>query len=147
MRGDYARLHGELLGLRKELDLYRGILAPGDVKPGLRIQSFELRRGQLDGAFRYDLTLTQVKRNERYVSGVVEIEVAGVEDGETRLLRLAQLAAGDGKPVKFRFRYFQRLEGSIRLPEGFHPHSVTVRLFPRGKGQPRVIEETTAWPA
>ena len=147
LRDDYARLQGELLALRKELGLYRGILAPGDVEPGLRLQSFELRPGPLDGAFHYDLTLTQVKRNQRYVSGVVEIEVAGVEDGEVRLLRLAQLADGNGKPVKFRFRYFQRLEGKLRLPDGFQPHSVTVRLSLRGKGKPRVIEETSAWPA
>jgi hypothetical protein len=93
------------------------------------------------------LTLTQVKRNERFVSGVVEMEVEGVEDGLTKLLPFATLAAGDSKALRFRFRYFQRLAGTIQLPDRFQPRRVTIRLSPRGKGQPPGVEKTLEWPA
>ena len=147
VRDDFARVQGELLGLRKELDFYRGIVSPGDVEPGLRIQSFHLAPASQEGAFLYDLTLTQVKRNDRFVNGVVEMEVEGVEDGQTRLLPFTTLAAGDGKALKFRFRYFQHFAGRIQLPDRFQPRRVTIRLSPRGKGQPPGVEQTVEWPA
>jgi hypothetical protein len=147
VRDDFARVQGELLGLRKELDFYRGIVSPGEAEPGLRIQSFHLEPASQDGAFLYDLTLTQVRRNERFVTGVVEIEVEGVEDGLTKRLPFATLVAGDGKVLKFRFRYFQRFAGKIQLPDRFQPRRVTIRLSPRGKGQPAGVEQTLEWPA
>lgn len=147
LRDDFARVQGEVLGLRKELDFYRGIVSPGDVEPGLRIQSFHLEPAAEGGAFRYDLTLTQVKRNDRFVSGVVEMEVEGVEDGLTKLLPFATLVAGDSKALRFRFRYFQRFTGRIELPDQFQPRRVTIRLLPGGKGQPPGVEQTLEWPA
>lgn len=147
VRNDFARVQGELLGLRKELEFYRGILSPGDAEPGLRVQNFRVEPGSREGLFFYELTLTQIKHNERFVNGVVEIEVEGVEDGGTRLLPFTQLMEGDGKALKFRFRYFQHFAGRIQLPERFHPQRVTIRLSPRGKGQPPGVEETLEWPA
>ncbi|MGB5729915.1 MAG: DUF6776 family protein, partial [Thiogranum sp.] len=38
VRSEFAGLQDELLELRKELDFYRGIVSPGDAKPGIRIQ-------------------------------------------------------------------------------------------------------------
>lgn len=147
VRNEFADLQGELLGLRKELEFYRGILSPGDAEPGLRIQTFRVEPAAREGAFLYELTITQIKRNERFVNGVVEIEVEGVEDGKTRLLSFAELVEGGGKALKFRFRYFQHFAGRIQLPERFRPQRVTIRLSPRGKGQPPGVKETMQWPA
>jgi hypothetical protein len=113
----------------------------------LRIQSFRVEPASREGLFLYELTLIQVKRNERFVNGVVEIEVEGVEDGRTRLLPFSKLVEGDGKGLKFRFRYFQHFAGRIQLPERFQPRRVTIRLSPQGKGQPPGVEETLEWPA
>ena len=147
LRDDFARLQGEVLGLRKELDFYRGIVSPGEVEPGLHIQNFRLEPAAEKGEFRYELTVTQLKRNDRFVTGVVEMEVEGVEDGLTKLLPFATLVAGDSKALRFRFRYFQRFAGKLRLPDQFQPRRVTIRLSPRGKGQPPGVEKTLEWPA
>ena len=45
------------------------------------------------------------------------------------------------------FRYFQRFAGRIQLPDRFQPRRVTIRLSPRGKGQPAGVEQTLEWPA
>jgi hypothetical protein len=146
VRNDFARLQGELLGLRKELEFYRGIVSPADAKPGLRIQNFELTAGSPQGVYEYDLTVTQVQRNDRYVSGVIELEIHGVEHGKPRRLSLAALAPAGVSSIAFRFRYFQRFEGRIHLPDGFQPQSVRLRVLPRGKGKPPAVEETIDWP-
>jgi hypothetical protein len=146
VRDDFGRLQDQLSRMRKELDFYRGIVSPGDVGPGLRIQGFRLTAGAVEGTFDYELTLIQLQRNDRFVNGVIEIEVEGVEDGTSRRLPLAKLVEGDARAVKFRFKYFQHLDGTIRVPDGFAPRRVHIRAVTRGKGQPPDIEETFEWP-
>ena len=89
--------------------------------------------------------LTQVKRNERYVRGSVEIQLTGTENGKTRRLSLAELSA-DKNNLKFKFRYFQEFSGQLLIPEGFLPERVTIRVVPSGKGKPPGVEETREWP-
>ncbi len=147
VRRELAKLQEELGQLRKELAFYRGIVSPGDVKPGLRIQRFQLEPRDCAGCWFYSLTLTQVKRNNRYATGVVDLKVEGVENGKTKQLPLSTLASGAGKVLKYRFRYFQHFEGELKLPAGFRPQRVSIRLLPRGKGQPAGIEQSLDWPA
>ena len=85
-------------------------------KAGLRIQEFSLEPAAESGRYRFSLTLVQVKRNERYVRGVIEIDVEGVEDGISKVLPFSRLIQGDTKTLKFKFRYFQHFEGEIRIP-------------------------------
>ncbi len=147
VRNEFAGLQNELLDLRKELDFYRGIVSPGDVAPGLRIQRFHLEPGKMTGSFRYNLVLTQVKQNEKYVRGVVEIAIQGMEDDKAKWIPLARLVPREAEVMKFKFRYFQSFKGEIRIPDGFEPQRVRIRLKPQGKGQPPAIEETMEWQA
>lgn len=146
VRREFAGLQDELLEVRKELDFYRGIVSPGDVKPGLRIQSVQLEPGSASGSVFYQLTLTQVKRNERYVRGIIEMEVEGLEDGTPKVLLFKKLAEGNSKVLNYKFRYFQNVEGEIWIPPEFEPKKVRVLLKPQGKGQPPAIEEVVDWP-
>ena len=146
VRNEYAGLREQVMELRKQLAFYQGIVSPGDARPGLRIQRFHLEPTQEEGGFFFSLTLTQVKRNERYVRGVVEMEIEGLEDGKPKLLEFRKLAAGNSKVLNFKFRYYQNFEGEIRIPAQFKPQQVRILLKPKGKGQPPGIEETMDWP-
>lgn len=147
VRNELAAAQDEVLQLRKELEFYRGIVSPGEVKPGLRVQRFHIEPAERAGYFFYSLTLTQVKRNDRYVRGVVELSVLGQEHGEPTSLTLAQLSDGENTALKYRFRYFQHFEGELHLPASFRPQRVQIRLVPKGRGQPPGIEEDLQWPA
>ncbi len=146
VRDEYAGLREQTMDLRKQLAFYQGIVSPGDNRPGLKVQRFHLEPAQEKGGFYYSMTLTQVKRNERYVRGVVEMEVEGLEDGKPKVLKFSNLAAGNKKVLNFKFRYFQDFEGEIWLPPKFEPRQLRILLKPRGKGQPAGIEETMDWP-
>lgn len=146
VRNEYAGLREEAMELRKQLAFYQGIVSPDDARQGLNIQRFHLEPTQEEGDFFYSLTLTQVKRNERYVRGVVEMEVDGLEDGKQKVLKFRKLAAGNSKVLNFKFRYFQNFEGEIRIPPQFKPRQIRILLIPKGKGQPAGIEETMDWP-
>lgn len=146
VRNEYAGLREKVMELRKQLAFYQGIVSPGDARPGLRIQRFHLEPTQEEGGFFFSLTLTQVKRNERYVRGVVEMEIEGLEDGKPKLLEFRKLAAGNSKVLNFKFRYYQNFEGEIQIPPEFKPGKVRILLKPKGKGQPPGIEKTMDWP-
>ncbi len=147
VRDSWAALQNELLELRRELEFYRGIVSPGNnARAGLRIQRFEVRSAAEPGHFAYSLTLTQVKRNDRYARGDVRLEVSGTRDGKPVTLPLSALSSSDKAVLKYKFRYFQHFAGELVLPEGFEPRQVTIRLVPRGKGQPAGIETTLDWP-
>ncbi len=146
VRNDYAGLREKVMELRKQLAFYQGIVSPGDARPGLRVQRFHLEPTKEEGDFFFSLTLTQVKRNERYVRGVVEMEIEGLENGKPKVLEFRKLAAGNSKVLNFKFRYYQNFEGEIQIPPEFKPGKVRILLKPKGKGQPPGIEKTMDWP-
>jgi hypothetical protein len=119
VRNSYAALQGELLELRKELEFYRGIVSPGTTASGLHIQRFELVPGSEANHFDYSLTLTQVKRNDRYARGAIKIEVNGVQDGKRVKLPMSALAAKGAASLNYKFRYFQHFSGELVVPEDF----------------------------
>lgn len=146
VRNDVVALQDELLDVRKELELYRGIISPGDVKPGLRVQRLDIQSGEQDGLFLFDLTLTQVKRNGRSAQGVVGLEVLGDDNGHSAILVFEKLADNGKKPLKFKFRYFQHFQGEIRLPQEFKPRRISVKITPQGKKRPPAVKKEFDWP-
>ena len=71
--------------------------------------------------------------------------MAGRKGGGEGEPSLPDISEVDANPLDYRFRYFQRLSGTLSLPEGFRPLRVTVKLFPRGEDSARV-ERTFDWP-
>ena len=119
VKADLGQLEMELQAAREEIEFYRGIVAPGDVQSGLRVHRFTLKRGTAPGKYHYELVLTQLKHNDKYVTGVVDWKIAGLLLGEPGEVALAGVTSPPVKQLKFRFRYFQELAGTITLPEGF----------------------------
>ena len=145
IKADMGQLEMELKAAREEVEFYRGIVAPGDVQSGLRIHRFTLESGTGAGEYHYDLVLTQLKRNDRLATGVVDWKIAGLMLGEPGELALAGVTNPAVKHLKFRFRYFQELAGTITLPYGFEPEKVILDVIPEGKGKPPSVKQTFDW--
>ena len=146
VKEDLATLEEELQAAREEIEFYRGIVSPGDVKPGLRIHRFQLVDGVMAGEYRYDLVLTQLKHNDRHVSGVTEWKIVGTLNGEPGELGLADVTRPAVQQLKFKFRYFQDLAGTLHLPDGFEAKKVILSIRPGGKGNPPPVEQEYDWP-
>jgi len=146
VKADLGQLEEELQAAREEVEFYRGIVAPGDVQPGLRIHRFTLEEGVAPGEYHYDLVLTQLKRNDRYITGIVDWKISGSMLGEQGELSLAGVTNPPAKQLNFRFRYFQDLSGQITLPEGFEAEQVILSIKPEGKGKSPPVEQAFDWP-
>ncbi|ROR29713.1 DUF6776 family protein [Inmirania thermothiophila] len=138
-------LQEEVAELREELAFYRGVVAPGDEDGGLGVRSFRVLAPRADGARPYRLILARAPRGEaEAVVGEARIGVSG-RDGAGRRV-LAPAALGPEATVRFRFRHFQELRGTLRLPDGFVPERVRIELVPAGRGAEGVTKELP-WPA
>ncbi|HEY9149683.1 MAG TPA: DUF6776 family protein [Gammaproteobacteria bacterium] len=146
VRQSLGELQEELAGLREELAFYQGIMSPGDVEPGIRVQKLYWEPVSAEGLFRYDLTLVQVRRNDRLVQGVVHLSLEGELDGHPVTLTLAELTEPAVENLAFRFRYFQHFEGEVRIPHRFRPRTVHLRVEPTGRGAPSRVERSYDWP-
>ncbi|MGB5260264.1 MAG: DUF6776 family protein [Gammaproteobacteria bacterium] len=135
VKAELGQLEEDLQAAREEVEFYRGIVSPGDVKPGLRIHRFALEAGAAPGEFHYDLVLTQLKHNDKAVSGVVDWRITGSMPEYQTEIGLERVTEPAVKELKFRFRYFQELAGTIRLPEGFTARQVVLTIRPAGKGK------------
>jgi len=142
VRKDLKQLQEEILELREEVEFYRGIVSPTERQAGLNIQTFKLQQGGEAGLYHFELVMSQVLKNDRYVTGVVKLYLQGAKQGEPLTLNFSDISPNDSVGRNFKFRYFQRMEGDIRLPEDFVPRNVMVEMAPRGRKQ---ISQSFSW--
>ena len=120
----------EILKLTEELVFYRSLLAPEKASVGLEVRDFSLRMAPSDGEYYYDFLLTQSSRSKRVAKGRVSFAVDGKQEGVMRRLELKDVGAGTIEPIKYSFKYFQRLNGVFELPENFEPQQILIEVEP-----------------
>jgi len=136
-------LQSQLARQSDDLAFYRSIVSPADGIQGLRIQRFEVVPGAAPRQVRLKLTLVQAMRHESIVAGLVQITLLGAKDAVP-----ARFSVGDllGKPraeLPFSFRYFQTIEQTVVLPEGFEPFETEVRV--RSSKLRAPVQQKFAW--
>ncbi|MDH5378667.1 MAG: hypothetical protein OEX00_10115, partial [Gammaproteobacteria bacterium] len=138
------KLQEEILELREEVGFYRGIVSPEESSSGLRVERFKVDQTSNDRLYRYKLVITQVLKNHRMARGEAKITIEGLQGGEPRELSLSSVSTDKKGSLRYRFKYFQKFEGDLMLPDGFSPRSVMVSLD--GMGKNKNIEKTFQWP-
>ena len=142
VRQDVVALEEQLSEYRQEVAFYKAIMAPGDLKEGLRVERLELNETVDAGRVRYKIMLTQLSNHRRSVTGGLEVMIAGSQAGEVKTFPLAQLDPQlKLNRQNFRFRYFQNFSGELVLPEGFLAEKLIVVLKPKGQTYGKVEKE------
>lgn len=139
-------LQGKIQEQAEDLAFYKGIISPEDGESGLKIRDFAVEPGLEPGQFLVRIVLIQAKDHGRQVSGVVDLSVDGQLLGESKTLvlkDLGQVGEGAAAPA-FSFRYFQELEESLSLPEGFKPEKINIEVRPKGRSA-RTIRKSFEW--
>ncbi len=140
-----VKLQQEILGLKEELVFYQGIVSPEQLALGINIQSFELKKKNNGGLYRYKLVLTKRGKSSQVVKGTIEFSVNGQQGGQSSNIPLAELkqdfVASD---LKFSFRYFQVFEGDMLLAEGFDPDEIKLMIKPTTR-KIKNFSESISW--
>lgn len=138
-----AKAQAEVLELKKELTFYKSIVTPEDTKRSVAIQTIQLKKNEL-GGFDYQIMVSQRGRNDRFIRGNLDVTVNGDKLGKHTSLKLSSISSEAKRQKTFGFKYFQKFEGTLKLPESFVPESVRVQVKPSSSGIDP-IDEQFAW--
>ena len=136
-------LQRENLGLRRQLAFYRDVVRPAS-GGAISVQTLVIESDGMGAGYRFDLVLTRGRNDGKVIVGTVDLAVLGNVDGQRKRLTLAELSAPGDAELAFRFKYFQRLQGHMSLPEGFEPQRVSVRVMAAGVNKP-LVEKDFEW--
>lgn len=131
--------------LQSDLTFYKNIMAPSETSKGLQVDRFSLGSDRQSGVYNFKLVLTQVGNNKSYIAGVVAVNIIGMRNDEKEVIALRDLSQDiEDLGVKFRFRYFQDVEGKLTLPDDFEPLEVQVVAQAQGRKSSQA-ERTFNW--
>jgi len=143
VRQTVEALQSEIADLSEEIRFYKGVMIPNVESQGLRIERLTLENGLQPNQVRYSLLLTQVVEKHDFVQGGVEINVLGTQGDGQMSLKLSEVSERSDS-VRFRFRYFQNINGEMTLPDGFEPKEVMVVAQANGRNGTR-LERRFQW--
>jgi hypothetical protein len=137
-------LQSQLARQSDDLAFYRSIVSPADGIQGLRIQRFEVLQGEKPREVQLRVTLVQAMRHESEVSGLVQLTLNGMQAGAPAKHTVGELVGRPRAQLPFSFRYFQTIEQTVTLPEGFEPYETEVRVqSSKLRGGP--VQKAFAW--
>ncbi|MBI2397233.1 MAG: hypothetical protein HYV17_05510 [Xanthomonadales bacterium] len=117
----------EIASLRADIAFYQRLMGGKTPRQGLTVQQLALRRIGKGGGHELRATLTQNLRKGEVTEGSAQIRIEGMQEQMLRTLAWADVA--QRKPEadpQFSFKYFQELDVSFVLPDGFIPNRVVL---------------------
>ncbi len=124
-----AQLQEENAGLKEDLGFLRNIMSTGSVPEGLAITNLKVEADELPNEYRYRLLLTQGGQRKQDFKGKVQVIVrvqTGTQSATLSFPPDAQLKVPGGE---VEFRYYQKVDGRFKIPEGSQLKSVQLRVL------------------
>ncbi|MGI9289567.1 MAG: DUF6776 family protein [Pseudomonadales bacterium] len=150
VREEIAGLNKKIADLSKEISFYKGLMAPTAEERGLRIRSLDVVASDDPRKYELKLVLQQLAVEHKILYGYATINIVGKQNGSEIVLSLGDVSKQiDGNKVRVRFKYYQNIEGTLLLPEGFEPQGIAVVIDAKAKkarrGKAEHIEKKFGW--
>ena len=124
--------------LRDELAFFQQFFADSNKAPGLSVQRIAVEADQ--GIARYSVMVVRGSSTKTDFEGHVTIDadlVPSQADASAQPIVVALPGEGDPRPLRLKFKYYQRVEGTLPLPPGYVVRTLTARVFEAGSPAPR----------
>jgi cell division protein FtsL len=129
-----SELGEEANRLREDLAFFESLLPTKGNATGIQIRSFRMQTEGAPEEMRYKLLVQQAGKPERDFVGLVQLQINFVSDGRSQSMQLPDPAIPESRrPLELSFRHYQRVEGTVSLPEGAKAKSVVVRIVAAGQ--------------
>lgn len=141
----------QLAASERDVRVYKDLLAPGaKTNPaGISFGAFILSpiKGT-ESRYSYKLTIQKLSLKENDFSGSLEFKILGQQAGKPLTLGLYQVSSQVTSPnIPLSLKYFQTLEGEIKLPVDFVPQNIELSVKPQDKKATAVAQIQFNWPA
>ena len=137
-------MQNEISELKEEVAFYRGIVAPQEAGQGVRVQNLQIVANGGEHAYSYKLVLVQTLKDAVITRGAVTVTVQGLLNQAQKEYSFKELSGKNDESEKFRFKYFEKMEGDIILPSDFIPTRVVAHVAVASPKRSEV-EKVFAW--
>jgi hypothetical protein len=132
-----AQLQEENAGLKEDLGFLRNIMSAGSVPEGISVQNLKVEPDVLPNEFRYRMLLIQGGQRKQDFKGKIQVIVRIAQSGAITTLNFPSDAELKEPGAGIEFRYYQKVEGRFKIPEGALLKSLQVRIIGLPGGEVR----------
>jgi hypothetical protein len=125
LREFMAAQAAELVELRQTLVFYRDVVAPEEGETAVILRQPSVQTSAEPRRWQIDTVVHRGEGKDRQYRGELRLMVEGKQDGVPRKLELAAVDNGTQTGVfPLRFRYLQKIQAVISLPDAFVPETI-----------------------
>jgi hypothetical protein len=124
-----TQLQEENAGLKEDLGFLRNIMSSGSVPEGMSIANLKVEPDARPNEFRYRLLVTQGGQRKQDFKGKIQVIVRVQEGAQQNTLTFPTDAELRASKSELEFRYYQKVDGRFKIPEGAQLKNVQVRLL------------------
>lgn len=130
-------LSDENVHLQEDLAFFQNLTAMRGKEGELGVHRLKLERDKMPGEYHLRMLLVQSGKRAKEFSGSYQLVATVLENGLRTTHLFPQDASGNTQ-FKLNFKYYQRVEQSIQLPQDAQLENVQVRIFEQGASEPKV---------
>jgi hypothetical protein len=129
VRANVVELETELSELKQDNTFYRSLMRPTGGDKGIVVDPPSVMKKTVVGEFKYQLVVKQIVAKHKKVSGYLTLVLVGRQAGRPASLLLKDISSNVvDERIRLSFKYFQRIEGNMMLPEGFVPEEIELKV-------------------
>jgi hypothetical protein len=129
-----AQLQEENAGLKEDLGFLRRLMSSGATPEGIGVSELKVEREGTTNEYRYRMLLTQGGQRKQDFHGRVQL-VARVAQGTTTNTLTFPDPGLPETTGSFEFRFYHKVEGRFRIPDGAALKGVDMRVLAVPGGQ------------
>lgn len=140
-----SEMSAESAQLKEELVFLQKLVSDSSKSTGLQFQQLTIDRDSED-TWRYrTLIVRGGSPNDEFVGNLTLLATLLPQGGGTgpRMIALPEDEPGSNAALALKFKYYQRVEGRIRVPPGTRVIALTARAFEAGQPNPRASRTLT----
>ena len=128
--------------LQEDLAFFQNLTAMRGKEGELGVHRLRLERDKMPGEYRLRMLLVQSGQRAKEFSGNYQLVATVLKNGQRTTHLFPQDASGNAQ-FRLSFKYYQRVEQSIQLPQDAQLESIQVRIFEQGVSEPKVRQNVS----
>lgn len=130
-------LNDENARLQQDLNFFQNLTTENGKEGELAIHRLSLERDKIPGEYRVRMLLVQSGERVKEFTGGYQLVATVIQNGRKSTRLFPSSLSGD-EQFGVNFKYYQRLEQNLKLPQDVQLQNIQVRLFEHGVAEPRV---------
>ncbi|MDP1996388.1 MAG: hypothetical protein Q8J90_04250 [Gallionella sp.] len=128
--------------LQEDLAFFQNLTAMRGKEGDLGVHRLRLERDKMPGEYHLRMLLVQSGQRAKEFSGSYQLVATVLKNGQRTTSLFPQDVSGNAQ-FQLSFKYYQRVEQSIQLPQDAQLESIQVRVFEQGTSEPRVRQNVS----